>query len=78
MVRAFKQGVSGMSDDLRQLIRATFNNAVMTYRSDANAAFGRAVEVLLARRPLLSMEEARNEVAMMLGAGAVELKPAND
>jgi len=30
---------------LQQHIRATFNNPVMSYRSDTSAAFGRAVEV---------------------------------
>jgi hypothetical protein len=58
--------VPEMAADLRQLIRASYNNALMVERN-AHSAFERAVEVLIARRPLLSDEQARNEVATMLG-----------
>lgn len=55
-----------MAADLRQLIRASYNNALMVERN-THSAFDRAVDVLIARRPLLSNEEARTEVATMLG-----------
>jgi len=54
-----------MPDDLRQLIRAAFNNAMMT-EQDTTAAFDRAVELLQRRRPLLDVEEARRVVAELL------------
>ncbi|HEY0522792.1 MAG TPA: hypothetical protein VGD08_05330 [Stellaceae bacterium] len=54
-----------MPDDLPQLIRAAFNNAMMT-EQDAAAAFDRAVELLQRRRPLLDIEEARRVVAELL------------
>ena len=47
-----------MSDDLNQLVRATYNNAMLVQR-DTAAAFDRAVQVLLRRRPLLAPAEAR-------------------
>jgi len=54
-----------MPDDLRQLIRAAFNNAMMT-EQDAVAAFDRAVELLQRRRPLLDVREAQRVVAELL------------
>jgi hypothetical protein len=59
-----------MSYDLRQLIRATFNNAMLFHR-DSEAAFNRAVEMLLRRRPLLNIEEARKIVAEAIDCDAV-------
>jgi hypothetical protein len=54
-----------MTHELHALVRATYNNAMLTQR-DTTAAFERAVDALLGRRPLLSTEEARQEVARML------------
>ncbi|HEY0522533.1 MAG TPA: hypothetical protein VGD08_04025 [Stellaceae bacterium] len=60
-----------MSDDLNQLVRATYNNAMLVQR-DTVAAFDRAVQVLLRRRPLLAPAEARKEVALMLAVEPIE------
>jgi hypothetical protein len=54
-----------MAGDLPGLIRAVYGNAVMTGR-DTDAAFRRATEALLNRRPALGHEEARREVAAIL------------
>jgi hypothetical protein len=55
-----------MADDLPPLVRAAYNNAAMSLR-DESQAFDRAVEAIMKRRPLLSEEQAREEVAAMLG-----------
>jgi hypothetical protein len=60
-----------MSDDLNQLVRATYNNAMLV-RRDTAAAFERAVQVVLRRRPLLDPAEARKEVAVMLAVEPIE------
>ena len=54
-----------MADDLHRLIRATYESAIR-YQRDATLAFEDAVEMVLRRRPLLSVEEARREVSTML------------
>jgi hypothetical protein len=59
-----------MADDVRLLIRATYNNALMV-QGHTHSAFDCAVEVFLARRPLLSMDDAQGEVAAILGVEAV-------
>jgi hypothetical protein len=55
-----------MAHDLHHLIRATFNTDMAESRSVA-AAFTRAVETLIRRRPLLDEAAARREVAALLG-----------
>ena len=54
-----------MTDDIQQLIRAIYNSGTANGR-DEPMAFERAVQMLLARRPLLSDEQARTEVATIL------------
>ncbi len=54
-----------MADDLEQLIRAVYNSGTINGR-DEPVAFERAVQMLLARRPLLSHEQARAEVSTIL------------
>jgi hypothetical protein len=56
-----------MGHDLPHLVRATYASAVLS-RRDPAAAFEKAVEMVLRRRPLLGEEEARREVAEMLAA----------
>jgi hypothetical protein len=56
-----------MGHDLPHLVRATYASAVLS-RRDTSAAFEKAVEMVLRRRPLLGEEEARREVAAMLAA----------
>jgi hypothetical protein len=60
-----------MPDDLRQLVRAAFNNAMMTEQDDA-AAFDRVVELMQRRRPLLQVQEARQVVAELLERSPLE------
>ena len=54
-----------MADDLRPLVRATYNNSLRDDH-DTQIAFGRAVSILRARRPLLGTEEAWRETLAML------------
>jgi len=63
-----------MADDLAPLVRAAYNNATMCLPSEA-AAFRRAVEALMKRRPLLGEQQAREEAAAMLG---LAVDPAAD
>jgi hypothetical protein len=58
-----------MAHDLHHLIRATFNTDMAESRNVA-AAFARAVETLIRRRPLLDEAAARREVAALLGIDA--------
>ena len=60
-----------MAEDLEQLIRAIYNSSTVN-RRDEPVAFARAVQMLLARRPLLSRDQARAEAAAIL---ALELVP---
>jgi len=55
-----------MAHDLHHLIRATFSTDMAESRNVA-AAFARAVETLVRRRPLLDEAAARREVAALLG-----------
>jgi hypothetical protein len=55
-----------MAHDLHHLIRATFNTDILDSH-DLAAAFDRAVEILVRRRPLLGEAAARQEVATVLG-----------
>jgi hypothetical protein len=55
-----------MADDLPRLIRAIYDNDTTTRRDEPAAAFDRAVRLLLARRPLLTLQQARAEVATIL------------
>jgi hypothetical protein len=68
---ANSMGVPEMSDDLNQLVRATYNNAMLVQR-DSAVAFERAVQVVQRRRPLLAPAEARKEVAVMLAVEPTE------
>jgi len=54
-----------VTDDIQQLIRAIYNSGTANGR-DEPVAFERAVQMLLARRPLLSHEQARREVATIV------------
>jgi hypothetical protein len=54
-----------MSDDLAHLVRAVYSNALLG-RGDSAAAFERAIDIMLLRRPLLSPKEARHEVGAIL------------
>ena len=54
-----------VADDLEQLIRAVYNSGTVNGR-DEPVAFERAVQMLLARRPLLSRDQARAEVSTIL------------
>jgi hypothetical protein len=63
-----------MADDLHRLIRATYEST-MRHQRDAAVAFEGAVEMVLRRRPLLTIDEARREVSTML---AVEPSAAEE
>ncbi len=54
-----------MTDDLNNLVQSTYNAALVA-EDDATAAFDQAIKVLRARRPLLTIEQARIEVATLL------------
>jgi hypothetical protein len=73
MVRRIMSKFEGIraAEDLEQLIRAIYNSRTVNGRDEV-VAFERAVQMLLARRPLLSHDQARTEVAAIL---AMELAP---
>jgi hypothetical protein len=63
-----------MQDDVLQLVWATYNSA-MTSGQDPSVAFGRAVEMVQRRRPLLTLEEAHSVVSEIL-QGSVRYRVA--
>jgi hypothetical protein len=54
-----------LTNQTARLVRAAYNNALLVER-DAGAAFDHAVEMFMRARPLLSSDEARREVNVML------------
>jgi hypothetical protein len=62
-----------MHEELHQLIRAGFHNALLQHSDDLGRAFERAVEMYVRRRPLLDRAEARAEVTMILNIAPEQL-----